>query len=152
ERRGVWVESGQQQRELVHLLVAVHQGGSAAAPARARRQAGPEVLTIPAREDPRPRGRRLAAPAGTSAHSGCATLEGGREARLFFWNRMTSSPAVAGSSSVERELRRIRSLLKERRFDAAVAAAAVLEAEVPENRDVLYLLALGQRQARRLGD
>ena len=65
---------------------------------------------------------------------------------------MTSSPAVAGSSSVERELHRIRSLLKERRFDAAVAAAAVLEAEVPENRDVLYLLALGQRQARRLGD
>jgi tetratricopeptide (TPR) repeat protein len=65
---------------------------------------------------------------------------------------MTSSPAVAGSSSVERELHRIRSLLKERRFDAAVAAAAVLEAEVPENRDVLYLLALGERQARRLTD
>jgi tetratricopeptide (TPR) repeat protein len=53
---------------------------------------------------------------------------------------------------VERELHRIRSLLKERHFDAAVQAASVLETAVPENRDVLYLLALGQRQARRLED
>jgi tetratricopeptide (TPR) repeat protein len=47
---------------------------------------------------------------------------------------------------------RIRALLKERRFDEAVTAASALAEQVPENRDVLYLLALGQRQAHRPTD
>jgi tetratricopeptide (TPR) repeat protein len=47
---------------------------------------------------------------------------------------------------------RIRALLKEHRFDDAVSAAARLAERVPENRDVLYALALGQRQQHRLTD
>jgi tetratricopeptide (TPR) repeat protein len=41
---------------------------------------------------------------------------------------------------------RIRALLKDQRFDEAVDAAAILVERVPENRDVLYALAIGQRQ------
>jgi tetratricopeptide (TPR) repeat protein len=62
---------------------------------------------------------------------------------------MTPSPVAAGPSSVELDVQRIRTLLKERRFNDCVAAALKLAEAVPENRDVLYLLALGQRQQHR---
>jgi tetratricopeptide (TPR) repeat protein len=55
-------------------------------------------------------------------------------------------------STVESEVARIRVFLNERRFAEGVAAAAALCARVPENRDVLYLLALGQRQLIRTAD
>ncbi len=55
------------------------------------------------------------------------------------------SPGI-GASPVEAEVSRIRVLLKESRFDEAVQAASALADRLPENRDVLYLLALGQRQ------
>jgi tetratricopeptide (TPR) repeat protein len=60
------------------------------------------------------------------------------------------TPSPTGPSAVEREVERIRALLKERRFADSVAAAAALAEVVPENRDVLYLLALGQRQQQQL--
>jgi predicted Zn-dependent protease len=47
---------------------------------------------------------------------------------------------------------RIRALLKESQFDEAVQAASELAGRAPENRDVLYLLAMGQRQLRQLTD
>jgi tetratricopeptide (TPR) repeat protein len=53
---------------------------------------------------------------------------------------------------VESEVARIRALVKERRFAEGVAAATALLCQVPENRDVLYLLALGQRQLTRTAD
>jgi len=56
---------------------------------------------------------------------------------------------VSRRSAVELEVRRTRALLKERRFDEALRAAEGLLAEVPENRDVLYLRAVAQRH---LGD
>ena len=62
------------------------------------------------------------------------------------------SQPVAAPASVELEVERIRRLLKERRFPQAVSAAAALRTPYPENRDVLYLLALGQRQSRRIKD
>ena len=52
-------------------------------------------------------------------------------------------------SAVELEVERIRGLVSERQFTEALQAADVLQATVPENRDVLYLRALTQR---RLGD
>ena len=63
---------------------------------------------------------------------------------------VTSPPLAAGG--VESEVQRIRALLKQRHFAEAVDAAAALRREYPENRDVLYLLALGQRHARRTAD
>ena len=62
------------------------------------------------------------------------------------------SQPVAAPASVELEVERIRRLLKERRFPQAVSAAAALRTLYPENRDVLYLLALGQRQSRQIKD
>src|SRR5882762_4195123 len=62
------------------------------------------------------------------------------------------SQPVAAPASVELEVERIRGLLKERRFQQAVSAAAALRTPYPENRDVLYLLALGQRQSRQIKD
>ncbi|HEV7612834.1 MAG TPA: sulfotransferase [Steroidobacteraceae bacterium] len=64
-------------------------------------------------------------------------------------------PATATAhvpSTVESEVARIRVLVKERRFAEGVAAATRLLGQVPENRDVLYLLALGQRQLTRTAD
>jgi tetratricopeptide (TPR) repeat protein len=48
--------------------------------------------------------------------------------------------------SVESEVMRMRALLKERRFQDAVTVGKTLSQRVPENRDVLYLLAQAQRQ------
>ena len=53
---------------------------------------------------------------------------------------------MSSPSTVELEVRRIRALVQERRFAEAAAAAQALAATVPENRDVLYLRALAQRQ------
>src|SRR3984957_3609840 len=66
---------------------------------------------------------------------------------------MTATAATAHvTSTVESEVGRIRALVKERRFTGGVAAATALLGQVPENRDVLYLLALGQRQLTRTAD
>ncbi|MGA2840483.1 MAG: sulfotransferase [Steroidobacteraceae bacterium] len=46
---------------------------------------------------------------------------------------------------METEVRRIRELLESRRLREAQAAAAALSVRVPENRDVLYMLAVSQR-------
>ena len=53
---------------------------------------------------------------------------------------------MSSPSTVELEVRRIRALVQERRFAEAAAATQALAATVPENRDVLYLRALAQRQ------
>jgi tetratricopeptide (TPR) repeat protein len=49
-------------------------------------------------------------------------------------------------SSVELEVERIRALTKQHHFHEALDAADALRREVPENRDVLYLIAICQRQ------
>jgi len=53
---------------------------------------------------------------------------------------------MSAPSAVELEVGRIRALIQERRFAEAAAAAQALQTRVPENRDVLYLRALAQRQ------
>jgi tetratricopeptide (TPR) repeat protein len=65
---------------------------------------------------------------------------------------MTATATAHVPSTVESEVSRIRALIKERRFAEGVAAADALRARVPENRDVLHLLALGQRQLLRTAD
>ncbi|MEA3183324.1 MAG: hypothetical protein QOI59_6847 [Gammaproteobacteria bacterium] len=59
------------------------------------------------------------------------------------------SPPV---SRVESEVQRARGLLQKRRFAQSLAAAEALLAEVPENRDVLYLIAVNQRYLGRMAD
>src|SRR5450631_750764 len=64
-------------------------------------------------------------------------------------------PAAALSpptSPVEAEVRRIRELLERSEFAAALSAAEKLLAQVPENRDVLYMLAVSQRYLERIPD
>jgi tetratricopeptide (TPR) repeat protein len=65
---------------------------------------------------------------------------------------MTATATAHATSTVESEVARFRALVKERRFAEGVAAASALLCQVPENRDVLYLLALGQRQLTRTAD
>jgi tetratricopeptide (TPR) repeat protein len=48
-------------------------------------------------------------------------------------------------SPVELQVQRIRELVKSRRFEESLEAAEALAAELPENRDVLYLQAMSQR-------
>ncbi len=63
-------------------------------------------------------------------------------------NSIVSQPL----SSVEAEVGRIRELLNQRQLEPALAATKALAAQVPENRDVLYLLALAQRHLQRIED
>jgi tetratricopeptide (TPR) repeat protein len=60
----------------------------------------------------------------------------------------TTEPAP---SSVEGEVRRIRSLLERDQFAPALGKAEALRAQVPENRDVLYMIAVSQRYLKRIG-
>jgi tetratricopeptide (TPR) repeat protein len=53
-------------------------------------------------------------------------------------------------SPVETEVRRIRGLLERSQFAEALAAAQMLLIEVPENRDLLYMLAVSQRYLQRI--
>ncbi len=56
------------------------------------------------------------------------------------------------TATVELEVQRIRGLVKDQHFGEAINSAAALRTRYPENRDVLYLLALAQRQTRRIAD
>ena len=58
---------------------------------------------------------------------------------------MSTPAATAVASPVETEVRRVRALFDARRFAEALAAAEALALRVPENRDVLYLMAISQR-------
>jgi tetratricopeptide (TPR) repeat protein len=53
-------------------------------------------------------------------------------------------------SPVEREVRRVRELLKNRQYAEGLRAAEALAAQVPENRDVLYLIAMSQRYLNKI--
>jgi tetratricopeptide (TPR) repeat protein len=57
---------------------------------------------------------------------------------------MTETP-----SPIESEVIRIRALLQKNEFASALAAAETLLVEVPENRDVLYMIAVAQRYLQR---
>ena len=61
--------------------------------------------------------------------------------------QLNSSP-----SRIEIEVGRARALLEKRQFAQALAAAKTLLSEVPENRDVLYLIAVSQRYLNRIPD
>src|SRR5262245_2134188 len=54
-------------------------------------------------------------------------------------------PRESASSPIELEVGRIRELSKNGRHDEALAAADALAVVVPENRDLLYLIAANQR-------
>src|SRR5271155_3707161 len=58
----------------------------------------------------------------------------------------TKSPVTA----VEAEVHRIRGLLERNEFAAALAAAEELARTVPENRDVLYMVAVSQRYLQKI--
>ena len=55
-------------------------------------------------------------------------------------------------SRIETEIRRVRELLRRREFEAALSAGKALLAEVPENRDALYVVAVSQRYLQRIPD
>ena len=63
---------------------------------------------------------------------------------------MDPTAVEAPPSRVELEVRRIRELLKSHQHAEALRAAAALAVEVPENRDVLYLIAMSQRYLGRI--
>ena len=55
-------------------------------------------------------------------------------------------------SRIETEIRRVRELPRRREFEAALRAGKALLAEVPENRDALYVVAVSQRYLQRIPD
>jgi tetratricopeptide (TPR) repeat protein len=65
---------------------------------------------------------------------------------------MQAAALTPDPSPVEAEVLRIRELLERREFIAALDAAESLAARVPENRDVLYMIAVSQRYLNRIPD
>jgi tetratricopeptide (TPR) repeat protein len=63
---------------------------------------------------------------------------------------MAVAARTSPTSPIEAEVQRIRALLDSKKFQAASAAAEALLAQVPENRDVLYMLAVSQRLLQRI--
>jgi predicted Zn-dependent protease len=59
---------------------------------------------------------------------------------------------LAAPARIESEVHRVRELLDRRHFDAALRAAETLLTEVPENRDLLYMVAVSQRYLGRITD
>jgi tetratricopeptide (TPR) repeat protein len=69
--------------------------------------------------------------------------------------RPTSKPDIMQSapiSKIEAEVLRIRALMQAARHQDALCAAQILLPEVPENRDVLYMIAVSQRYLRQPSD
>jgi tetratricopeptide (TPR) repeat protein len=62
---------------------------------------------------------------------------------------MQAAATQQARSSVEAEVSRLRSLLQKGQFAAALAGAEALLENAPENRDVLYLVAVSQRYLKR---
>jgi tetratricopeptide (TPR) repeat protein len=65
---------------------------------------------------------------------------------------MAVAARTSPTSPIEAEVYRIRALLDHQKFEAASSAAEALLAQVPENRDVLYMLAVSQRLLQRIPD
>jgi tetratricopeptide (TPR) repeat protein len=65
---------------------------------------------------------------------------------------MAAAEPSPPQSRIELEVLRARGLLEKRQFALALAAAEALLPEVPENRDVLYLIAVSQRYLGRIAD
>ncbi len=63
---------------------------------------------------------------------------------------MEAATLSAPSSPIEAEVLRIRALLKDGHLGQALAAAQALRAKVPENRDVLYMMAVSLRYLKRI--
>src|SRR5258708_13653360 len=65
---------------------------------------------------------------------------------------MAATQPNSSPSRIEAEIGRARSLLQNRQFSQALGTAEALLAEFPENRDVLYLIAVSQRYLGRIPD
>ncbi len=69
-----------------------------------------------------------------------------------FWKPMDHEAAPPTPSPIELEVRRTAALFEHREFAAALAAGEELLARVPENRDVLFLVASSLRYMNRVSD
>ncbi|HEY1314809.1 MAG TPA: tetratricopeptide repeat protein, partial [Steroidobacteraceae bacterium] len=63
---------------------------------------------------------------------------------------MQAAATTPTSSPVEVEVLRIRALLERNHFAAAMSAAEILAGKFPENRDVIYMIAVSQRGLRKI--
>src|SRR5256885_588950 len=70
----------------------------------------------------------------------------------FRGTAMAAAQPMPPPSRIETEVRRARALVEKRQFTEALSLAQALHAEVPENRDVLYLVAVSQRYLGRIAD
>jgi tetratricopeptide (TPR) repeat protein len=63
---------------------------------------------------------------------------------------ITAPNATAQPSAIELEIERVRELSRHHRYAQALDAAESLRSQFPENRDVLYLMALNQRHLNQI--
>jgi tetratricopeptide (TPR) repeat protein len=79
-------------------------------------------------------------------------IEGGLQWPPSFGTVMQEATISPPPTRIEAEVRRVRELLERNQFAPALAAAQTLLSEVPENRDVLYMIAVSQRYLGRIPD
>src|SRR5450631_243151 len=65
---------------------------------------------------------------------------------------MPAAATTPATSPVEAEVLRIRALIERNEFGAALGAAEALAVQVPQNRDVLYMIAVSQRYLKRIAE
>jgi tetratricopeptide (TPR) repeat protein len=85
--------------------------------------------------------------------SGAAAGDAAARARGYLLRERLGSgdsPNTPARSRIETEVLRLQGLLKARQFSAALEGAQALLPEVPQNRDVLYVLAVSQRYLQQL--
>ena len=70
----------------------------------------------------------------------------------FFLDTNMDPTPVPQPSAVELEIHRIRSLMEQGQFAAALAAAELIATNYPKNRDGLYMVAVSQRYLQRVPD
>jgi len=77
--------------------------------------------------------------------AGTVESSGGLDARPYHPSPVEPKAPAPTPSPVELEVRHVRELLKSNDYRGALRAAEALAVKVPENRDVLYLIAVSQR-------
>jgi tetratricopeptide (TPR) repeat protein len=80
------------------------------------------------------------------------TVESEADLRPPFLERMDSTDAITAPAATAAELAQVRTLLRQRKFAAALEAGESLLARAPEQRDALLFVAIAQRYLGRVSD
>ena len=80
------------------------------------------------------------------------TIKGGQKCPPFLRKRLEASTIILTASKLEVDVQQVRELLERNQFAAALTAAEALLATAPNNRDVLYMIAVSYRSLKKISE